>query len=107
MSQALLLRERGDFRAAEQLMDAVWKASGELGPRCPGLFERFSLSINLTPREREIIRMIVQGATPTVVADSLGLSHRTVETHIHTAYHKVGVRSRREISEALDTWLVM
>ena len=45
----------------------------------------------LTLREREVALAVVQGLTHRAVGDALGMSHRTVETHLHRAYRKLNV----------------
>ena len=48
----------------------------------------------LSPREREVLRLLVEGQTDREIAYTLGLSYRTVTTHVARAYAKLGVRSR-------------
>jgi two-component system, NarL family, nitrate/nitrite response regulator NarL len=52
----------------------------------------------LTSRETEVLRMISSGMTDREAADSLGISVRTVETHVSNLLHKLGVRNRAEAS---------
>jgi DNA-binding NarL/FixJ family response regulator/tetratricopeptide (TPR) repeat protein len=52
----------------------------------------------LTPREREIIGMVLAGRTARAIADALVISERTVETHIASAYRKLGVSNRTELA---------
>jgi two-component system, NarL family, response regulator NreC len=47
----------------------------------------------LTPREREIVRLLAQGSSNKDIATTLGISIRTVETHRATVMHKLEVRS--------------
>ena len=55
-----------------------------------------------TPREVEILRLVAQGLTTKAIADQLGVSSRTVETHLERLFKREAVRSR---SEAVATWL--
>jgi two-component system nitrate/nitrite response regulator NarL len=55
----------------------------------------------LTDRELEILRMISDGGTDRHVATRLGISIRTVETHVSNVLHKLGVRSRAEAAALL------
>src|SRR5207237_875001 len=48
----------------------------------------------LTRREREIARMAGQGMTDRDIAAALVVSVRTVESHLASAYRKLGIRSR-------------
>jgi two-component system response regulator FixJ len=48
---------------------------------------------SLTPREREVFELIVEGKANKVVAIDLGLSERTVEIHRANVMEKMGARS--------------
>jgi DNA-binding NarL/FixJ family response regulator len=48
----------------------------------------------LTPREIEVLGLVATGMTNAQVAKELFVSPRTVETHLTSIYHKLGVSSR-------------
>jgi DNA-binding NarL/FixJ family response regulator len=48
----------------------------------------------VTAREKEVLRMIAEGLTTRQIASRLGLSERTIESHLTKAYRKLGVRTR-------------
>jgi two-component system response regulator FixJ len=48
---------------------------------------------SLTPRERQVMEMVVDGAANKVIAIDLGLSERTVEIHRAKVMEKMGARS--------------
>jgi DNA-binding NarL/FixJ family response regulator len=48
--------------------------------------------------EREVAVLIAQGKTNREIADTLVVSHRTVETHVSTILSKLGVSSRSRIA---------
>jgi DNA-binding NarL/FixJ family response regulator len=52
----------------------------------------------LTPREREVLRLIARGYTYKETADRLHISARTVETHVSAVLRKLQLSSRRELS---------
>ena len=52
----------------------------------------------LTRREREIAGLATRGYTDAEIASRLGVSVRTVESHLHRAYAKLGVTSRHELT---------
>jgi len=51
----------------------------------------------LTPRELEVLRRIALGYTNRQIAEELGISVRTVETHRANLMGKLGVNSRVEL----------
>jgi PAS domain S-box-containing protein len=52
---------------------------------------------NLTPREREVIRLIARGATTRQIGTELSISKETVRTHVRNAMRKLGVRTRAQL----------
>jgi len=52
---------------------------------------------NLTSREEEVLKLIVQGYTNKQVADELSISVRTVESHRANLTEKLGIRSRVDL----------
>jgi len=51
----------------------------------------------LSPREREIVRLVAAGETGPEIAEQLHISHATVRTHVRNAMAKVGARSRAHL----------
>ena len=51
----------------------------------------------LSPREREIVRLVAAGQTGPEIAEHLHISHATVRTHVRNAMAKVGARSRAHL----------
>lgn len=52
--------------------------------------------VSLTEREQEVLYFLAQGYTNKDIAQSLFLSVRTVEAHLHNIYGKLGVTTRTE-----------
>jgi LuxR family transcriptional regulator, maltose regulon positive regulatory protein len=50
----------------------------------------------LSPREREVLRLIAGGAANAAVAERLGVSPHTVKKHLSHIYAKLGVRNRTQ-----------
>ena len=48
----------------------------------------------LSPRENEILLLLVEGFTDKEIGSALGISPRTVTTHVTSIYNKLGVFSR-------------
>ena len=51
---------------------------------------------DLTPREEEVARALIDGLTNKEIALELGISQRTVRYHLSNLYDKLGVNSRPE-----------
>lgn len=71
-------------RAPHELRD---EAQTRTGSRARGL----------TVREREVLRMLAEGRTVRSVADSLGLSIKTVDAHKFNLMRKLGVHNKAEL----------
>lgn len=52
---------------------------------------------SLSPRETEILRLIALGHTSAEIAEMLGLSRRTVETHRARVHRKLGLDTRAQL----------
>lgn len=50
----------------------------------------------LTPREKEVLRMMAEGTSSRDIAKRLGISYTTVRTHIRSLGSKLGVHSKLE-----------
>ena len=61
----------------------------------------------LTPREREILGLVGEGASNKVIARRLGISAHTVKYHLEAVFTKLGVNSRAEaLSQGLRRGVV-
>ena len=54
----------------------------------------------LSPREREVLTLVAQGATNRAIASDLFISERTVESHVRRIFQKLGVTSRAAATAA-------
>jgi DNA-binding CsgD family transcriptional regulator len=87
------LHEAAEAYAA---LDAVWRRERLLG--LEGRRTRTAPAVGLTPRERDVASLAVRGLTSREIGARLGIGHRTVETHLGSAYAKLGLRSRVELA---------
>ena len=100
---------RPQLRAAREAFDALgvvpWgdrarfelRASGETSRRrVPQAREM------LTPQELQIAQMAAEGLTNREIGQKLYLSHRTISTHLHRVFPKLGITSRGELAAALS-----
>ncbi len=55
----------------------------------------------LTPSERRVVELAAEGQTNRDIAQGLFVTPKTVEVHLSNSYRKLGIRSRRELPDAL------
>jgi two-component system response regulator DctR len=102
--------KRGAFDFVEKpfsdnaLVDRVEQAlqrSGEaIRRRRAGEAVRRSLA-ELTERERDVMRLVIEGRPNKLIADALNISVRTVEVHRARVFDKTGVKSAVELANLL------
>ena len=51
-------------------------------------------SSNLTPREKQILQLVIEGKTNRAIATEIYISEKTVEFHLDHIYTKIGTRTR-------------
>ncbi len=85
-------------RALEALTTAA--AATSAGMRRAGVEQMIA---SLTLREREVLDHLVRGALNKQIADTLGVSMRTIEVHRARVFEKMGVRNAVELATLLAT----
>ena len=58
---------------------------------------------DLTPQERQMVRLASEGLSNPEIGARLFLSPRTVEWHLRNAFTKLGIHSRRELTPAMSS----
>jgi non-specific serine/threonine protein kinase len=99
----------------EAAFAAAWAAGRQLSP-AQAVAEALDLAMPstpsisrglLTPRETEILQLLAVGQTDPVIARTLSISVRTVESHVARILTKLGVRTRTAAATvAISTGLV-
>ena len=74
----------------ERAVDRVATLRGHPSARPPGLTE-------LSPRECEIVSVLLQGKTAAETADEMNISPHTVRNHMKSIFRKMGVASHLEL----------
>ncbi|MFJ9780181.1 AAA family ATPase [Amycolatopsis sp. NPDC101161] len=108
--QRRVVESRTHLRTARETFDALgmtaWaerarrelRGAGESSPnRGPDAREK------LTPHELSIAQLAAEGLTNREIGQRLYLSHRTVGTHLHRIFPKLGVSSRADLAATLKT----
>jgi len=90
-----LARQCGAARAAKRAHDEL-EATGETVRR----FTPIGVE-SLTPSERRVADLAASGMTNRQIAQTLFVTVKTVEAHLSSTYHKLDIRSRRELGTAL------
>jgi len=77
-----------------ELLDAIRRAAA--GGLAFGV--RPGNGVTLSGREREVVRLVVAGASNDEIGARLGISSRTVESHLRRLFERLGVASRTELA---------
>jgi DNA-binding NarL/FixJ family response regulator len=94
------LRSIGDaierVAAGERVIDPALEhaAISELGRVARRARAHSGIAGSITSREREVLVLLAEGHTMRQIGSRLGLSPRTVESHVAKLYRKLGVRTR-------------
>ncbi|GLV84810.1 hypothetical protein Slala03_44990 [Streptomyces lavendulae subsp. lavendulae] len=88
---ATLMGARRMTRRINTLRAETERADSATPPQSP-------LLDGLTPREREVAVQVSRGRTNRQIARELGLSHKTVETHLSRIFNKFEVSSRAAVA---------
>lgn len=92
----------GAALSLDEAVAAAWAMSEEpvTLQRSPTQRQRLATEVPigppLSPREREVLRLLASGATNKEMPRALGLSVRTVEHHVLNLYAKIGARGRAD-----------
>ncbi|MCC9309372.1 LuxR C-terminal-related transcriptional regulator [Kitasatospora sp. RB6PN24] len=99
---ALYVTEPGILAALLDFFEQAWNTAVPLGATHPE-----DPQTNLTPTERELLRLLSAGLTDDAVGQRLGISSRTVGRHMSSIMERLGASSRFEagIKAAHRGWL--
>jgi DNA-binding CsgD family transcriptional regulator len=97
LTQALDTFRRLGARSWAQRAEAELRACGVAVGGAP---ERDVLG-ELTPQQRQIVRLASDGLTDREIGDRLFLSPRTVSSHLYRSYPKLGVASRHQLRDVI------
>ena len=95
MAPRLLVQCIREVHAGGEWLDTapVGRALGHLLAR-----EANEQALNLTDREREVVRFVSKGLQNKDIASELGISEGTVKIHVHHIYAKLGLSNRVELA---------
>jgi DNA-binding NarL/FixJ family response regulator len=85
----------GDLAMSRSMAADVIQHLATAANRPPTSADPTALS-GISAREREVLALLADGLTDREIADRLGISPRTVETHVGSLLSKLGVRNRAQ-----------
>lgn len=68
-------------------------------------FYQFVKMHNLTSREQDILKYLLEDKSNQEISDILFISIGTVKTHVHNIYHKMEVTKRNQLIKVYNDWL--
>ena len=89
-----------DNALVDRIEQALAQSAGVLSARKETALLRNRLG-ELTERERDVMRLVVEGLPNKLIADSLDISVRTVEVHRARVFDKMEVKSAVELANML------
>lgn len=64
------------------------------------IFESFAVSHDLSVREREVLRLVLDNQSNKEIADEINISESTVKFHVHNLLQKTGCKNRTDLRSA-------
>jgi DNA-binding CsgD family transcriptional regulator len=98
LTEALGAFRRLGARSWAERAQTELRACGVAVTRAPGEPDGIA---ELTPQQRQIVRLASDGLTDREIADRLFLSPRTVSSHLYRSYPKLGVASRHQLRDVI------
>lgn len=99
------LNDPGDDDAPAKRFGAIQQTLNEkesadmLALRCASL----STQLRLTPRETEVMEMLVRGRSKVYIADAFFISENTVRGHVKRLYTKLDVHNKQELVDKVES----
>jgi DNA-binding CsgD family transcriptional regulator len=86
------------------LLRRLLEHRGTVEPKLPfeaDAMEALAGQYGISPREREIIGLLLAGRTNAEIGDALYISANTVKNHVYSVYRKTGVRNRIQLANLI------
>lgn len=97
----IALDREGLFESGRINSAIVYPQAGVLyfARQCQEVINRYALS----PREAEVLSLIVRGRSVPHISQRLGISNSTTKTHVSHIYEKLGVCDRQEMIDLIES----
>ena len=79
-----------------ELLDAIRRAAA--GGLAFAQRPRGSVAVALSPREQDVVRLVVEGRSNDEIGLALGIGAKTVESHLRRLFERLDVASRTELA---------
>lgn len=66
------------------------------------VYDAIALRYGLSPRECEVMALLVRGYSTERIGKDLSISYHTVKTHVYHIYQKVGVHAQQELIDLVE-----
>jgi DNA-binding CsgD family transcriptional regulator/tetratricopeptide (TPR) repeat protein len=96
LANALETFRRLGARSLAQRTEAELRASGVVVTGAAGVADAL---MELTPQQRQIVRLARDGLTNREIGDRLSLSPRTVGSHLYRSFPKLGITDRHQLRD--------
>jgi DNA-binding NarL/FixJ family response regulator len=84
---------RIESRAEPPISLVLWRSAAGM----PSSMPRVASAWGLSPREREVLGLLVRGWANAAIAGELGCAEKTVEQHVSSIFRKSGAAGRAEL----------
>ena len=92
-----IFTKRGDYEEFEAAIPVILQGGRVVASDARAMIERARMQSDLSPRDLQIISLLVSGASRTTIAEQLGMSAKTVDNHRTSIMAKLGVHSMAEL----------
>lgn len=93
------------FLFNEQAMDKLLNERGKQGPkRFAQRCDEVSKAYGLSPREEEIMMLVVKGRSNPRIQETLGLTAGTVNSHLSHLYRKLNVHDKQSLIDLVENF---
>ncbi|MGE5591107.1 MAG: response regulator [Bacillota bacterium] len=93
LAQAIEMAARGEPVLHPEVTRRIMQRMADQSPASRGESARHD---RLTPREQEVLRLLVQGLSNKEIAAAAGISEKTVKTHVSSILAKLGLQDRTQ-----------
>lgn len=80
----------------ERAIRTVARGERAIDPRIASRLATLAVAPRLSPRERDVLRLLTEGRANKEIAAALGVTERTVKFHVTSIFNKLGAENRAQ-----------